>query len=129
MKTIVLKPGPARRVDQGPGRPGVGTGPDWRKNRVRKNPMWPGWLGKTRLQPVDFCFFLPKRRRFDFKKKQIDPADSVTRSKPRTQAGHWTGSENYDENHDNNFISLFLLLDATTTIKKLNYHYYKILYF
>jgi len=59
------RPGPA-------GRPGAGTGPGWRKNGGRKNPVWPGWPdgstrwpgwpGKTRSRPgdkpVDFCFFL-----------------------------------------------------------------------
>ena len=65
---IVLKPGPARQVDPGPGRPGSGTGPSWRKNMERKNPVWPSKIrSKTRLQPV--VFFLLKQRRFDFFKK------------------------------------------------------------
>jgi hypothetical protein len=59
--SIVLKPGPARRVDPGPGRPGAGTGPGWRKNRGRKNPVWPGgstrWPGKTRWQTRWLLFF------------------------------------------------------------------------
>jgi len=36
---MVLKSGPARRVDPGPGRPGVGTKPGLRKNKERQNPM------------------------------------------------------------------------------------------
>jgi len=40
---IVLKPGPARRVDPGPDRPGHGTGPG-----LGKNPLG-SWLGETRL--------------------------------------------------------------------------------
>jgi hypothetical protein len=39
---MVLKPGPTRRVDPGPGRPGHGTGPGLSKNS-------PGnWPGETR---------------------------------------------------------------------------------
>ena len=34
IKNIVLKPGPARRVDPGPGRPGHGTGPGGGQNLV-----------------------------------------------------------------------------------------------
>jgi hypothetical protein len=44
---------------------------------------------KTRLQPVDFCFLL-KRRRFDLKK-----LTRATRSKPRTRALDSVGSKNY----------------------------------
>ena len=51
VKIIVLKSGPARRVDPGPGRPGAGTGPGWRKNRGRKNLAWPGWPGGLTQQP------------------------------------------------------------------------------
>ena len=57
---IVLKPDPARRVDPGSDRLGAGTRPGWRKNRGRKNPMWPGWPGwpgKTQLQTRWFFFF------------------------------------------------------------------------
>jgi len=40
--TIVLKPGPARRVDPGPGRPGSRAGPGLSKKQ-------PGnWPGETR---------------------------------------------------------------------------------
>jgi hypothetical protein len=96
---IVLKPGPVWRVDPGPGRSGAGTGPGWKKNRVRKNLVWPSKTrSKTWLQPVDFCFFLLKRRRFDFFKKRIDPTDPVTRLKPETQALNRAGSENYGSN-------------------------------
>jgi hypothetical protein len=49
---------------------------------------------KIWLQPVDFCFFLLKRRSFDFKK--IEPGDLVTRLKPETRALDRTGSKNYD---------------------------------
>jgi len=87
---IVLKSGLARRVDPGPG---TETGPSWRKNEGRKNPMWPSWPGgltrqdpvKTRLQIswlLFFLFFLLKRRRFDLKKNwsgQNQEPDSWTR--------------------------------------------------
>ena len=56
------------------GRPRVGTRLGWRKNRGRKNPVWPG--GLTRQNSVKnsvvtrwFYFFLLKRHRFDLKKK------------------------------------------------------------
>jgi len=58
--TIVLKPGPARRVNLRPGRPGAGTGPGWRNNRGRKNPVWPSWPDnpiKNPVKTIDFCFF------------------------------------------------------------------------
>jgi hypothetical protein len=42
--TIVLKPGPARRVDPGLGRPGPGTGPGLGKN---PSGSWPGKPGRT----------------------------------------------------------------------------------
>jgi hypothetical protein len=55
------------------GRPGAGTGPSWRKNMGRKNPVWPGKTqSKTQLQPVDFFFLLLKRRRFNFFLKKIN---------------------------------------------------------
>jgi len=41
----VLKPGPARRVDPGPGRPGPGTGPGGGKNPLGS---WPGETRSTR---------------------------------------------------------------------------------
>jgi hypothetical protein len=69
---IVLKPGPT-------GRPGAGTGPGWRKNRERKNPVWPGDPAnpvKTRLQTrwiLFFFVFLLKQYRFDFKNKLARP--------------------------------------------------------
>jgi hypothetical protein len=40
-----LKPGPARRVDPGPGRPGPGTGPGPSKNLPGS---WPGETRSTR---------------------------------------------------------------------------------
>ena len=50
LERIVLKPGPARRVDPGPGRPGPGTGPG-----LSKNPLgsWPGGTRSTRVNPVE----------------------------------------------------------------------------
>ena len=49
---IVLKFSSARRVDLGSGRFGAETRPGWRKNKERKNPVWPGclagWPYKTR---------------------------------------------------------------------------------
>jgi hypothetical protein len=83
-ESIVLKPGRAQRVDPGPGRPEAGTGPGWRKNRGRKNPVWLSWPGdpvdpaRPGCKPVDFFifYFLLKWRRFDFKKQEL------TRPKP-----------------------------------------------
>ena len=71
-KGSVLRPGPARRVDPGPGRPGPGTGPGGGKNPLES---WPGDSGSTRdpdhpVKPgwdtVYFFFRLidVKRRRF-----------------------------------------------------------------
>jgi len=40
---IVIKPGPARRVDPGPGRPGGWTGPGLIKDRLLQQP------GQTRV--------------------------------------------------------------------------------
>jgi hypothetical protein len=91
--SIVLKPGLTWWIDQ---EPGAGTGPDWKKNRRRKNPVWPdgltqrpGWPGKTRLQPVDFCFvFFTITMSFWFK-------IFLTRSKPEIQSLNRIGSKNY----------------------------------
>jgi hypothetical protein len=58
--TIVLKP-----VNPGPGRSGAETGSGWRKNRGRKNPMWPGQ--KPGCNPLIF-FFLLKKIFFNLKK-------------------------------------------------------------
>ena len=55
---IVLKPGPVRRADPGPGRLGPGTGPS-----LSKNPLgsWPGETRSTRANPTEtrplFFFF------------------------------------------------------------------------
>jgi len=51
LATSVLKPGPARRVDPGPGRPGPGTGPGGGKNPLGN---WPGETRSTRdpVHPV-----------------------------------------------------------------------------
>jgi hypothetical protein len=51
---IVLKPGPARRVDPGPGRPGHETGPG-----LSNNPpgSWPGETRLTWVNPVKTRFF------------------------------------------------------------------------
>jgi len=78
-ETIVLKPGLAWWVDPGSGRLGARTGSGWRKNRGRKNQVWPNWLEgltrqdsiKTQFQSVDFFFILLKRCRFDLKKKEL----------------------------------------------------------
>jgi hypothetical protein len=63
----VLKPGPARRVDPGPGRPGPGTGPGRGKNPLGNWPgetrstRWadpgPGPPGQTQVRPGQFYFF------------------------------------------------------------------------
>ena len=47
---IVLKPGPARWVDLGPGRPGHGTGPGLSKN---PSGSWPGETRSTRVNPAE----------------------------------------------------------------------------
>jgi len=54
----VLKPGPARRVDPGPGRPGPGTGPGGGKNPLGN---WLGETRSTRSNPGETrsIFFLP----------------------------------------------------------------------
>jgi hypothetical protein len=75
LKRLVLKPGLARRVDSGSGRPGTVTGPGWQKKGKKK----PGMIWRvdpvTRLtgqdpvtNPLTFVFFvfLLKRRRFEF---------------------------------------------------------------
>jgi hypothetical protein len=69
-KCIVLKPGPAQRVNTGPGWPGAGTGLGWWKNRSGN------WSGKTRStrestrDPVEpgkpGWFIYIKRYRFSF---------------------------------------------------------------
>ena len=65
MWSIVLKPGPARRVDPGPGRPGHGTGPGLSKNPPRS------WSGETRstrnpaeTRPLFFFYVDVKWSRF-----------------------------------------------------------------
>ena len=61
---IVIKPGPARRVDPGPGRPGGWTGPGFIKDRLWQQPGRPGWStrnpgdpGEPGRDPVFFFFF------------------------------------------------------------------------
>ena len=78
----VLKLGPARRVDQGPGRPGPETGPSRGKNLLGNWPgktrstqqvdLGPGPPSQTRVRPGQFFFILPiiKRRRFGLLKGQ-----------------------------------------------------------
>lgn len=66
-RNIVLKPGPARWVDPGPGRPGPETGPGLSKNPFRSWPgetrstrrvdPEPGRPGQTRLRPGYLPFF------------------------------------------------------------------------
>ena len=77
---IVLKPGPARRVD-----PGMGPVRVEAKTRLGIGPARPDRPG-TRLtrqdpasNPLTFFlfFFLLKQRRFDFFKKKILPSDPV----------------------------------------------------
>ena len=59
----VIKPGPTRRVDPGPGRPGGWTGPGLTKDRLWQQPgqtraTWdPGEPGRN---PVFFFFFFFK---------------------------------------------------------------------
>jgi hypothetical protein len=91
---IVLK-----RARPGPvGQPGARSIRDWnrvgfKKNRENQNSRWPTWLtrrpgktrSKTRLQPIDFCFFYKNDVVLILKKIRIDPGDLVTRSKPEIQ--------------------------------------------
>jgi len=72
----VLRPGPARRVNPGPGRPGPVAGPGLSKKQAgnwpcqtrstRRVDPGPGRPGQTRLRPgfIFFIFLCPKRRRF-----------------------------------------------------------------
>jgi hypothetical protein len=66
--THSLKPGPARQVAPASGRPGAGTGSGLRKIEKVKTrvTVHPATRSKTRLQPINFYFFLLKRRCFDF---------------------------------------------------------------
>ena len=68
-------------VNLGPGWSRAETGLGWRKNRKRKNPMWPGQ--KPGCNPL--IFFFTKTMSFWFKKKN-DPDDLVIRSKTRTRS-------------------------------------------
>ena len=52
LSTSVLKPGPARRVDPGPGRPGPGTGPGGGKTCSGVGPAKPGRPGGSTRDPV-----------------------------------------------------------------------------
>jgi hypothetical protein len=63
---IVLKSGPIQKINPGPGQPGTGTGPGWKKIKKKPgvtrltrqvDPVTRLTRSKTRLQPVDFCFF------------------------------------------------------------------------
>ena len=93
---IVLKPGSAWRVDPGPGRPGTRTGPGWKKNKGRKNSVWPGWPGELTRQdpvvnPLTFVFFI-KTTLFWFKKKLIQPTRWPGQNpKPEFWTGPTTG--------------------------------------
>jgi len=56
--TSVIKPGPAWRVDPGPGRPGAWTGLGSKKDQckektsqTRYDPARPGWPGRTQVRP------------------------------------------------------------------------------
>jgi hypothetical protein len=94
VKTIVLKPGSTQ--DQAD--PGLESGRVEEKTGEEKTRYDLATRSKTRLQPVDFFFFLLKQRRFDFLKKQIDMDDPVTWSKSGTRALDRAGSKNYGEN-------------------------------
>jgi hypothetical protein len=50
---IVLNPGPARRVDPGPGRPGSVAGPGLSKKRLGTGPVRPGRPGGSTWDPAD----------------------------------------------------------------------------
>ena len=52
---------------------------------------------KLNYNPLTFIFLLLKRFCFDFKKKQFDPDNLVTWSKPGTRVLDLIGSENYDK--------------------------------
>jgi hypothetical protein len=106
--TIILKSGPAGRLTRNPG---LEPSRVEEKTRGKKNPVWPdgltrrpGWLNKTRLQPVDFCFLfsLLKWRRFDFLKKKLT---RMTWSKSRTQALDWTAHQAESKNYGLNSLS------------------------
>jgi hypothetical protein len=68
-----IRPGSAGRSGTRPTRGQVEKKID--EGKTRCDPIDPPRPG---CKPVDFCFFfLLKRRRFDFFKKKIDPADPV----------------------------------------------------
>jgi len=50
LEIIVLKPGPARRVDLGPSRPGPGVGSGLSKKQPR---IWPDETRSTRVNPTE----------------------------------------------------------------------------
>jgi len=86
--SIVLKPDGSTRPIRGWNRLG------WRKNRRRKNPVWPSDPIRPGQKPVAtrwLLFFLLKWRRFDLKK--IDPSDPVKTQWPsqNPEPGPWTG--------------------------------------
>jgi hypothetical protein len=62
---IVLKPGPAWRVDPGPSQPEPGTGPGLSKNPLES---WPGETRLTQVNPAETrlpsFFFLYRFKRF-----------------------------------------------------------------
>jgi hypothetical protein len=76
VNTIVLKLGPARRVDPGPGRPGSETGPGLSKNLLgswpgktrstRRVDPEPGWPGQTQLKPNLFFIYIHSREMTSF---------------------------------------------------------------
>jgi len=80
LETIVLKPGPARRVN-----PRLEPGRVEEKIEEEKT-RWPGWPSKTRSKAgcnslAFVFFFLLKRHRFDFKKMNW-PDDPVKTRNP-----------------------------------------------
>ena len=54
----------------------------FKKNKERQNSGWPCDPVKNPVATCWFLFFLLKRRRFDLKKKRIDPGDPVKTQNP-----------------------------------------------
>jgi hypothetical protein len=89
----VLKPGPARQVDPGPGRPGPGTGPGGGKNPLGN---WPGKTRSTRdpvhpvkpgWDPVNFFLLLVIKRRRFYPSKCQNAEDNV-KNRKKTKQNH-----------------------------------------
>jgi len=96
------------------GRPGAGTGSSWEKIGKEKTwlPSWPGKTrSKTRLQPVNFCFFI-KTMSFWLKKELT----RATRSKLGTPTLDRPEFENYG-----NFNSFFLWVSPVWVSKSFSF--------